>query len=276
MQFPSQVPVEEGGMVSPPPEYNSTFTEPPSSRPYSVQHGPPFAMPKPHEFSSQMPAVASMPSFVTAPPPSVPRQMERPVPQFRPGSLQTANELPAPFRRWYLGYSAMVDKTTLWTKTRWLVFVLALVLFCLRIAFRQGFYISAYALGIYQLSLFVGFLTPQKDRETESYILPVAGQQDNGEYRPFLRKVNEFSFWYLGLRATLIALLSTFFDFLDLPVFWPVLVFYFCFLFFMMMKQQIKEMLAHGYIPFSGRKVKYGDVGTDPVRRAIHDRKQYD
>eukprot|EP01053_Blabericola_migrator_P013169 Blabericola_migrator_1__13168@NODE_902_length_6138_cov_137_766595_g632_i0_p4_GENE_NODE_902_length_6138_cov_137_766595_g632_i0NODE_902_length_6138_cov_137_766595_g632_i0_p4_ORF_typecomplete_len229_score25_51Rer1/PF03248_13/8_5e56DUF1453/PF07301_11/0_031DUF1453/PF07301_11/6_8e03_NODE_902_length_6138_cov_137_766595_g632_i024333119 len=192
--------------------------------------------------------------------------------QYRPGSAQTANQLPPVLRKWYLGYSSLVDRTTLYLKSRWAAFGVLLALFCLRILTRQGFYISAYALGIYLLSLFVGFLTPQKDRETESYILPMAGQE-TGEYRPFLRKVNEFSFWYLGTRATILALLSTAFDFFDLPVFWPILLFYFCFLFFMMMKQQIKEMIAHGYIPFSGRKAKYGDVGIDPIRRAVHEKK---
>eukprot|EP01057_Protomagalhaensia_wolfi_P004663 Protomagalhaensia_wolfi_Nauph_80__4662@NODE_482_length_2451_cov_83_834577_g362_i0_p3_GENE_NODE_482_length_2451_cov_83_834577_g362_i0NODE_482_length_2451_cov_83_834577_g362_i0_p3_ORF_typecomplete_len197_score17_10Rer1/PF03248_13/5_1e52DUF2207/PF09972_9/6_1DUF2207/PF09972_9/8_2MNSV_P7B/PF06692_11/24MNSV_P7B/PF06692_11/4_1e03MNSV_P7B/PF06692_11/78TMEM189_B_dmain/PF10520_9/1_3e03TMEM189_B_dmain/PF10520_9/0_49DUF2208/PF09973_9/2_4e02DUF2208/PF09973_9/0_63_NODE_482_length_2451_cov_83_834577_g362_i0876 len=193
----------------------------------------------------------------------------------RPNPLQSANQLPQPLRGWYISYCSLVDKTTLWVKTRWAVFIVALVLFSIRILTRQGFYISAYALGIYLLSLFVGFLTPQKDRETESYILPLGGQ-DGGEYRPFLRKVNEFNFWYLGFRAILLALLSTAFDVLDLPVFWPVLVFYFCFLFFMMMKQQIKEMLAHGYIPFSGKKVKYGDVGTDPVVRVLPSERRKD
>lgn len=265
----------ERSMVSPPPEIGNSFTEPLGIQPSPSQHlcGVPT-----HELP-RMPAAASMPSFGTAipaVPAAPPRTMERPVPQFRAGSVQTASQLPAPLRKWYLGYSTLVDRTTLWTKTRWLVFILLLAIFCLRILVRQGFYISAYALGIYQLSLFVGFLSPQKDRETESYILPISGQHENEEYRPFLRKVNEFSFWYLGLRATLLALLTTFFDFLDLPVFWPVLLFYFCFLFVMMMKQQIKEMISHGYIPFSGRKVKYGDVGTDPIRRAMHDRKQHD
>eukprot|EP01054_Gregarina_sp_Poly1_P002087 Gregarina_sp_Poly_1__2086@NODE_154_length_12409_cov_137_944904_g136_i0_p7_GENE_NODE_154_length_12409_cov_137_944904_g136_i0NODE_154_length_12409_cov_137_944904_g136_i0_p7_ORF_typecomplete_len271_score25_88Rer1/PF03248_13/2_2e52DUF3270/PF11674_8/0_033DUF3270/PF11674_8/5_8e03DUF1453/PF07301_11/0_095DUF1453/PF07301_11/6_1e03_NODE_154_length_12409_cov_137_944904_g136_i077348546 len=233
-----------------------------------------------HPHGTHLSAATSMPSFVAGSPvmeqaAAGVRTADRGVPQFRPGSLQTANQLPPPLRKWYLAYSTLVDRTTLWFKTRWLVFFVAIALFCIRIILRQGFYISAYALGIYQLSLFVGFLSPQKDRETESYILPLSGQE-SGEYRPFLRKIPEFSFWYLGLRATLLALLSTAFDVLDLPVFWPVLVFYFCFLFFMMMKQQIKEMLAHGYIPFSGKKAKYADVGTDPIRRAIHDRKQQD
>lgn len=75
--------------------------------------------------------------------------------------------------RWKRTFQVYVDRTTLYTKTRWLVFSVVLFLFTARIVFAQGYYISAYALGIYLLNLFIGFLTPQRDSETDDYILPV-------------------------------------------------------------------------------------------------------
>ncbi|TPP61554.1 Protein RER1 [Fasciola gigantica] len=42
------------------------------------------------------------------------------------------------------------------------------------------------------------------------------------------------------VRAILIAIVCTFFPFLDIPVFWPILVLYFIMLFTLMMKRQIK------------------------------------
>lgn len=88
-----------------------------------------------------------------------------------------------------------LDRTTLYPKTRWLSFFFLLVLFSLRIYVCQGispcmaltmdsylighilllsgFYIVTYALAIYLLNLFLGFLTPQSDPETDGYVLPV-------------------------------------------------------------------------------------------------------
>lgn len=50
----------------------------------------------------------------------------------------------------------------------------------------------------------------------------------------------------------------TFFSVFDVPVFWPILVVYFCVLFFLTMKRQIKHMIKHKYIPFSFGKKTYG------------------
>ena len=50
----------------------------------------------------------------------------------------------------------------------------------------------------------------------------------------------------------------TFFEFFDVPVFWPVLLLYFIMLFFITMKRQIAHMIKYRYIPFDFGKVKYG------------------
>ena len=55
----------------------------------------------------------------------------------------------------------------------------------------------------------------------------------------------------------------TFFPIFDVPVFWPILVMYFCVLFFMTMKKQIAHMYKHKYIPFSFGKSKYNDAGVE-------------
>lgn len=58
-------------------------------------------------------------------------------------------------------------------------------------------------------------------------------------------------------RAILIALFCTFFPFLDVPVFWPVLLLYFIALFTVTMKKQIKHMYTHKYLPFTRGKPIY-------------------
>jgi len=129
-----------------------------------------------------------------------------------------------------------------------------LTLYTIRVAIVGGWYIVTYALGIYILNLLIGFLSPQVDPESEiiggdedGASLPVSGDD---EYKPFIRRLPEFKFWYSIARASVLSLFCTFFPFLNIPVFWPILLIYFCALFFVTMKKQIQHMIKYKYIPF--------------------------
>ncbi|KAI8846632.1 Rer1 family-domain-containing protein [Chytridium lagenaria] len=65
------------------------------------------------------------------------------------------------------------------------------------------------------------------------------------EFRPFIRRLPEFKFWYWATRGITTAFLCTFFPFLDVPVFWPILLMYFIVLFALTMKQRIKHMVKY-------------------------------
>ena len=66
----------------------------------------------------------------------------------------------------------------------------------MRVWYLQGFYIVTYGLGIYLLNLFIGFLQPQDDMDADAPRLPTfAGQDDEPEFQPFIRRVPEFKFW---------------------------------------------------------------------------------
>lgn len=56
---------------------------------------------------------------------------------------------------------------------------------------------------------------------------------------------------YAVTRAFCIAFVMTFFSIFDVPVFWPILLFYFCTLTFVTMKRQIQHMIKYKYVPFS-------------------------
>jgi Rer1 family len=61
---------------------------------------------------------------------------------------------------------------------------------------------------------------------------------------------------YAVTRAFCIAFVMTFFSIFDIPVFWPILLFYFFMLFFVTMKRQIQHMIKYKYLPFSfGKQV---------------------
>ena len=62
---------------------------------------------------------------------------------------------------------------------------------------------------------------------------------------------------YACMKAVCVAMAMTFFSIFDVPVFWPILLIYFCILFALTMKRQIKHMMKHRYLPFNLGKKKY-------------------
>lgn len=161
----------------------------------------------------------------------------------------------------------------------WLVGVL-MMLFFLRMFLIHGFYIVTYVLLIFILNQFILFLQP-KDRasliaartnssdgdgngESAPAALPTL---DAEEFRPFVRRLPEFHFWYSSTVATTMSICATFFPVFDVPVFWPVLVFYFILLFVMTMRRQWLDMKRLKYVPWDiGNKKTYK---SDPKRVSV-------
>ena len=99
----------------------------------------------------------------------------------------------------------------------------------------------------------------QVDPDLDGPTLPSAAAD---EFRPFVRRLPEFKFWWAATRSFALGFAATFFPLLDVPVFWPILVAYFFALFFVTMKRQIRHMLKHRYVPFSWGKKAYGKGGA--------------
>lgn len=55
----------------------------------------------------------------------------------------------------------LMDKAAPWVAARWVAWLALTLLFALRVRWLKGFYIVAYALGIFNLNLLLGFLSPQ-------------------------------------------------------------------------------------------------------------------
>jgi len=104
------------------------------------------------------------------------------------------------------------------------------------------------------LNLLIGFLSPQADPEMEGQALPT---KRSDEFKPFIRRLPEFKFWYSITKAFCIAFAMTFFSIFDVPVFWPILLFYWIVLFMLTMKRQILHMIKYKYVPFSVGKQRY-------------------
>ncbi|KNA25445.1 hypothetical protein SOVF_006120 isoform A [Spinacia oleracea] len=155
-------------------------------------------------------------------------------------------------------FQHFLDKSTPHMFYRWIAFFVIALAYAIRVYFVQGFYIVSYGLGIYILNLLIAFLSPQVDPEiqelTDGPTLPTRGSD---EFRPFVRRLPEFKFWYSLTKAFCIAFVMTFSSVFDVPVFWPILLFYWVVLFTLTMRRQIHHMIKYRYVPFSFGKKRY-------------------
>ncbi|XP_034000914.1 protein RER1 isoform X2 [Trematomus bernacchii] len=155
-------------------------------------------------------------------------------------------------------YQSWLDKSTPFHLGRWGGTLLLTAIYMIRVYILQGWYIVTYALGIYHLNLFIAFLSPKVDPsmldEDEGPSLPT---KQNEEFRPFIRRLPEFKFWHSATKGIVIAMICTFFEAFNVPVFWPILVMYFIMLFCITMKRQIKHMVKYRYLPFTHGKRTY-------------------
>ncbi|GAV65654.1 Rer1 domain-containing protein [Cephalotus follicularis] len=173
----------------------------------------------------------------------------------------TAATAVAPVAKWKNDFATAfqyyLDRSTPHPLQRWLGTLAVASVYVLRVYFTQGFYIVSYGLGIYILNLLIGFLSPKVDPELEALdgaSLPTKGSD---EFKPFIRRLPEFKFWYSITKAFCVAFLMTFFSVFDVPVFWPILLCYWIVLFVLTMKRQIMHMIKYKYVPLSIGKQRY-------------------
>lgn len=162
-------------------------------------------------------------------------------------------------------YQILLDRSVPHVLQRWLVVALLLLIFLARVILSQGWYIECYALGIYLLNLLLAFLTPKFDpsvkddeRAADAEEGATGSAARDEEFKPFIRRLPEFKFWHHSTCATLLALFLTLFPFTDIPVFWPILLFYFIVLFSLTMRRQIQHMVKYRYLPFDIGKRRFG------------------
>lgn len=156
-------------------------------------------------------------------------------------------------------FQLALDNSVPLLAARWVALGVTFILYAIRVYLLQGFYIVTYGLGIFLLNLLIGFISPidESDTSQSSSDGPLLPTNENDEFKPFIRRLPEFKFWYSCIRAIVIALALTTVDLFDVPVFWPILLVYFIVLFVMTMKRQIRHMMKHKYLPFKLGKKTY-------------------
>jgi len=185
--------------------------------------------------------------------------MDAPEPEQTPFAAVTAQT-----SRLQRYYQALLDQSTPFVLYRWVGTGVCMFLFFLRVLLAQGWYIVAYALGIYLLNLFLAFLQPKFDpsneaidNEMEDGSVGTLPTKQDEEFRPFVRRLPEFKFWYWATRAIVIGFFCSWFEIFNVPVFWPVLVMYWFILFVLTMRKQIQHMIKYRYVPFTFGKKTY-------------------
>lgn len=179
------------------------------------------------------------------------------------GNDRAGSAMASSFSRLGMYHQHILDRVTPFVALRWIFNFLVLVIFFVRILIVQGYYIIAYGLGIFLLNQFILFLTPKQDPSAllldgdDNDDAPSLPTRSTDEFRPFMRRLPEYKFWYTSFKALVISLLLSLFPIFDIPVFWPVLVIYFFTLFFLTMRQRIAHMIRYKYVPFTHGKVKY-------------------
>lgn len=163
-------------------------------------------------------------------------------------------------------YQQYLDKSTPHTLWRWLSAAAIVLIYGVRVYYLQGFYIVTYGLGIYLLNLLIGFLSPQVDPESEGPTLPSKGTD---EFKPFIRRLPEFKFWYSFTKALCVAFVMTFFSVFDVPVFWPILLLYWIVLFVLTMKRQLRHMIKYKYVPFDFGKQRYAGKTSSSDKASV-------
>ena len=163
------------------------------------------------------------------------------------------------FQKIDIYYNSIRDKIIIYRAERWGFVAFLAVLYFIRVFRTKGYYALTYCIGIHFLNSFIGFISPLDDPEEEllnngdSY-LP---QKNNEEFRPFQRKVKEYSFWSVMFWTFMMAIPMTFFEAFNIPVFWPLLLVYFIMIFFLIMRRQIKHMIKYNYLTWDTGKKNY-------------------
>ena len=140
---------------------------------------------------------------------------------------------------------------------RWAGFFAFLGLYFLRIYFLGGYYIVTYGLCIHLVYLLALMVTPIAEPEQPDADGPSLGSTSDGEFKPFIPKLQEFKVWRNMMRAVFIAFSMTLFSIFDIPAYWPILVIYFLVLFVSQFWSRVEHMLKHKYVPWQRNKPKY-------------------
>uniref|UniRef100_A0A8C5CLQ3 Protein RER1 n=1 Tax=Gadus morhua TaxID=8049 RepID=A0A8C5CLQ3_GADMO len=150
-------------------------------------------------------------------------------------------------------YQSWLDKSTPFYIGRWAGTLILTAVYMIRVYILQVTFLNNHWVDVFN---------PVSPAD-EGPSLPT---KQNEEFRPFIRRLPEFKFWHSATKGIVIAMICTFFEAFNVPVFWPILVMYFIMLFCITMKRQIKHMIKYRYLPFTHGKRTYKGKEQDTAK----------
>ena len=106
----------------------------------------------------------------------------------------------------------------------------------------------------------MGLVSPQINLKTQAFFLQHQLTNSSHFSGELDKWISGITFNLLNVRLSVVrgfslSFVFTFFQFLNLPIYWPLLVLYFLMLMFVLLKQRIQHMLKYRYIPMDiGKK----------------------
>lgn len=152
--------------------------------------------------------------------------------------------------KWKRQFKRLLDLSVPRYRERWALALVLLLLYVLRLWRVGGFYLVSYFAAFYLLRCGLMLITPSGPVEE----LP---STRGDEVRPFVAEKQEFGVWKSVCITFLVSIVATFFPFLDIPAYWPILLFYILFLVVFSVGAQISRMLRYNYVPWNTGKKKF-------------------
>lgn len=157
----------------------------------------------------------------------------------------------------------LMDKLSPCLKLRWAITGIIVAIYIIRIAIVRKYAVITYFSGIYLLHNFILFATPNDDSIpdpfSDNYTGEITHPTIDNDFKPYVRKLPEYSFWLFSTGFICTAFFLTLFDFTDIPVFTPLLIFYFIFIFLITGVKMYYNSRLFKYNIFSAKKQGFSD-----------------
>eukprot|EP00826_Nyctotherus_ovalis_P039665 TRINITY_DN3827_c0_g1_i8.p1 TRINITY_DN3827_c0_g1~~TRINITY_DN3827_c0_g1_i8.p1 ORF type:complete len:192 (-),score=41.70 TRINITY_DN3827_c0_g1_i8:144-719(-) len=151
----------------------------------------------------------------------------------------------------------IIDLLALRCCMRWSIALALFLFFVYRAVHNGGLHVISYFLGLYMLEQFLGFISPKDELDVIAPNQSVLPTRENEDFKPFKRAVKELDLWKSYMMAFAVSIAISYIDFLNIPVYWPLLVGYFAIVMFIAFRSKIAHMLQYSYVPVDIGKRNY-------------------
>ncbi|XP_059307249.1 protein RER1A-like isoform X1 [Lycium ferocissimum] len=160
----------------------------------------------------------------------------------------------------------LLDKISPYGLYRWIITAVLAILYSLRVCVR-GFYPGTYLVLFHFSGILCKFLSPHglPDPDDDGPVLPIKGSD---EFKPLIRQLPEFNFWYAATIDLCLVLTMTFFPVVDVKGCWPLIFISWCLVYGYKMAVVLIKSKRYKYNPFTLIKQKVAGKGQQEVAAA--------